>query len=296
MTQNKGKSKSAIYAENGIIYDAKTGKIFHPVLGWIAEPLVNGNDKIGKGIYHFSTLPGTIDYHVNIAFKVVESTIKSKKSANYGKTCKVNVIDNDNPVYIDVKGTCVFNCDGCYAQSGNYKYSTTIAYLAIRTWLVWNDVDFLKRAIIAQIKACKIKFVRIHASGDFASDEYIQMWIDIVTKCKNTSFWTYTKVEKAEKIFDSFENANIVHSVIEHFGFNFGHCDYILAVYKYLKSLEIPVYICRCGIDKNQHCTNCKGCSKFPFVLFIEHSTEYKAEKDILFPVLKEIIESQEKP
>ena len=55
------------------------------------------------------------------------------------------------------------------------------------------------------------------------------------------------------------------------------------------------VYICRCGVDKNQHCTNCKGCSKNDYVLFIEHSTDYKAENDPCFNELKEIIERQPK-
>lgn len=290
------KSKFDIYSEMGIKYDPLTGKIYHPFLGWINEVLVNGNEKIGKGVYHFSTLAGTGEYHVNIALHMVETTVKKKTSKKFGQKIKVVAVDNENPVYIDVKGTCVFDCKGCYAQAGNYRYDTTIAYLAIRTWLVWNDIDFLKRAIMAQIQADNIKFLRIHASGDFASDEYIKMWIQIVLAFQETAFWTYTKVDRAEKIFDHFGNANIVKSVIEHFGFNFGHCDYILALYNYLKSLGVPVYICRCGIDKNQHCTNCKGCSKFEYVLFLEHSTEYKAEKDPLFPVLKEIIENQEKP
>ena len=69
-----------------------------------------------------------------------------------------------------------------------------------------------------------------------------------------------------------------------------------LAEYKALKAIGKNVYICRCGIDKNQHCTNCTACSKNDFVLFIEHSTEYKAEKDPLFPVVKELIENQADP
>ena len=94
----------------------------------------------------------------------------------------------------------------------------------------------------------------------------------------------------------NFDNANIVKSVIPHIGVNYGTCEYILGAYETLKAAGLPVYICRCGIDKNQHCTNCKGCSVNKYVLFIEHSTEYKAEKDPLYPVLKAIIESQELP
>ena len=63
--------------------------------------------------------------------------------------------------------------------------------------------------------------------------------------------------------------------------------------YKALTAQGKNVYICRCGIDKNQHCTNCKGCSKNEYVLFVEHSTDYKAEADADFAELKAIIEAQ---
>ena len=148
---------------------------------------------------------------------------------------------------------------------------------------------------MAQIEADGIKLCRIHASGDFFSVEYIDMWKRICKAFPNTAFWTYTKNPIAESAFDGIDNINVVKSIIKGFGFNFGHCGYIMQVYKALQEKGIPVYICRCGIDKNQHCTNCKGCSKNEFVLFVEHSTEYKAESDPLFPVLRDLIESQAK-
>lgn len=164
---------------------------------------------------------------------------------------------------------------------------------AIKTYLARNHMDFVKRAIIAQIIADNIKLCRIHASGDFFSIEYVEMWRDIVKACEACVFWTYTKNTEAENAFNDFDNINIVKSVIHGFGFNFGTCGYILKVYRALKEAGKSVYICRCGIDKNQHCTNCKGCSKSEYVLFIEHSTGYKAEEDPLFEEVKAIIENQ---
>lgn len=106
--------------------------------------------------------------------------------------------------------------------------------------------------------------------------------------------WTYTKIKEYETLFDGLNNANVVKSVINGVGFNFGHCDYIIATYKKLKAMGANVYICRCGIDKNQHCQGCMHCVNCQFVLFIEHSTSYKAEKDPLYNELKALIESQE--
>lgn len=255
-------NKKEIYAAYGIQYE--NGKILSPVFGLINPLLVDGNAKLGKGVWTFSTLPGNMLYNVVI-----------------------------NNMSYTVKGTCVCNCKGCYAMTGFYNMPGVKAANAMKTILARDYIEFVKNAIIAQIKAENIKLCRLHASGDFFSVEYIDMWREIVRECPDTLFWTYTKNADAVNAFDGFDNANIVKSIIPGKGFNFGHCDYILRVYKELKAAGNSVYICKCGIDKNQHCTNCKGCAKHDFVLFIEHSTSYKAEKDAAFPELKAIIESQ---
>ena len=259
----KKESKKEIYAKHGINY--KNGKIEAPVFGFINPLLVNGNEKLGKGVYTFSTLPTNQIFHVVI-----------------------------NGMSFDVKGTCPCSCIGCYATKGFYNMPSVLAANAIKTILARDYLDFVVRAILAQIEAENIEFLRIHASGDFFSIEYIEAWKHIAKVANNTIFWTYTKNKEAENMFDGYANANIVHSLIKGYGFNFGHCDYIIRVYKALKKQGFKVYICRCGIDKNQHCNNCKGCSKNDYVLFVEHSTEYKAENDPCFEELKKIIEEQE--
>ena len=256
------KSKKAIYAEYGIEY--ANGKIKSEKYGFVNEMLIDGNAKIGKGIYHFSTLP------TNQMFNVII-----------------------NNMSYTVKGTCICNCAGCYATKGNYRFQSTKNSLGIRTLLIREELDFVERAIMAQIKADHIQAIRIHASGDFDSIEYLHMWQRIVKANSNVTFWTYTKVSEYEKAFDAFQNANIVKSIIPGIGFNFGHCDYIQRAYDALNASGKTVYICKCGIDKNQHCTNCKGCSMNEHVLFVEHSTDYCAEKDSAFPALKKLIESQ---
>lgn len=257
------KNKKAVYAEYGINYE--NGKIESPMFGFISPLLIDGNAKLGKGVWTFSTLPSNNIFHV--------------------------VIDN---MSFNVIGTCPCNCKGCYAQTGFYNMPSVLKSNAIKTILSREYMDFVKNAIIAQIKADNIKLCRIHASGDFFNSEYVETWREIVKACDSCVFWTYTKNASAENAFSDLANINIVKSVIHGFGFNFGTCEYILKVYKALKELGKDVYICKCGIDKNQHCTNCKGCSKNEFVLFIEHSTNYKAENDPYFAELKEIIANQE--
>lgn len=261
-------SKQAIYEQYGIQYE--NGKIFHPVFGWINPLLVNGNAKLGKGVWTFSTLPTNKEYTVTLA------TVAG-------------------PQEFTVKGTCPCCCEACYATKGFYNMPSVITSLAMKTWIARNDVDFMTRAILAQIKADGILICRIHASGDFCSAAYTDAWRRIVAECPETVFWTYTKNAAAESAFDDLANVNVVKSIIHGYGFNFGHCDYIIRVYKALKAAGRKVHICRCGIDKNQHCTNCHGCVENEIVLFVEHSTDYKAEQDPAYAELKALIDSQDK-
>lgn len=182
----------------------------------------------------------------------------------------------------------------CYATKGHYTHSNVKQSLAIKTWLCRHDIDFLKRAIMAQIAALGIQVLRVHASGDFDNAAYVEMWQEIAKAFPHVTMWTYTKKREYENAFDDIPNFNVVKSVIPGKGFNYGHCDYILSLYEYLKSMGKKVYICRCGIDKEQHCNNCTACAQCDYVLFLEHSTTYKAEKDPLFPAVKALIESQD--
>lgn len=252
--KKKRMTKAMIYALHGIIFH--DNKILDPNNNWISELLKEGNTKTGKRILTFSLLPGTED-----------------------------------------GGTCIRNCKGCYAMTGNYRFKTVRESLIRNTNLVNDHLDFVIRAITAQLEYAGEAEIRIHAAGDFNtknSDEYAQAWHDIAAAFPQDAFWTYTKIEKYESLFDDLDNANIVKSLIPEKGVNFGHCDYIIELYWYLKALKKDVYICRCGIDDNQHCEKCGHCSKAEYVLFLEHSTEYVAENDPLFPDLVALIESQD--
>ena len=139
-----------------------------------------------------------------------------------------------------------------------------------------------------------IERLRIHATGDFITGE-AKKYYELLKEFSHIKAWTYTKVTNDSDIelLDSLPNCNVVKSIIKGYGFNFGHVPYIANVYYYLKRNNKSVYICRCGIDSNQHCSNCDGCSDHDYVLFLEHSTGYKAESDYGFQKMVDLIESQ---
>ena len=119
------------------------------------------------------------------------------------------------------------------------------------------------------------------------------MWREIAKENTTVKFWSYTKYAPAEKAFNDIYNINIVKSLIRDCGLNFGHIGYIIDTFFTLKNRGEKVHICECGIDSNKHCNECRGCIDNTYVLFIEHSTEYKAEKDPLYNNIVDIINKQ---
>ena len=255
-------TKRDVYGAQGIVFDGD--HIVTPNGEHVTELLKDGNTKVGKTVFTWSTLPGNFEHNVTV-----------------------------NGEHMMIKGTCACNCDGCYAQRGRYNADNVKESNAIHTILIREYPDFVKRAIVAQIRASKIKLVRIHASGDF-EDSHVEPWREIISACPNTRFWTYTKNENAQHAFDDLPNMHVVPSIILNRGYNFGHCDYILETYLRLKDMGASVYICKCGFDDNAaHCNTCEACSKYDYVLFLEHSTSYNGKADPLYNTLKDIVMAQ---
>lgn len=252
------KKEIAAYNAHSISVTIDGARIVSPI-GDIMPVLKDGNTKTGKTVKTFSLLP------TNKAFNTCFGTIP---------------------------GTCPYHCEKCYATRGKYNCDNVINSNAINTILARDYMDFLDRAIRAQLDTLPGVDIRIHAAGDFFNKAYAEMWRGIVRDYPTNKFWTYTKTEY-ENTFAGLENGNIVKSLLPGIGFNFGHIEYVLRAYVELVARGETPYICRCTFDKNQHCENCKGCIDNLYVLFVEHSTEYKAEKDPLFPAACAIVDMQ---
>lgn len=92
------------------------------------------------------------------------------------------------------KVTCPFAKDCikfCYAQKGAYNFGNVKPIFEKRYNLTKSDV--FVEAINESIKAKKVDILRIHDSGDFYSNQYINKWLTIAKENKNVIFYAYTK-------------------------------------------------------------------------------------------------------
>jgi hypothetical protein len=79
----------------------------------------------------------------------------------------------------------------CYAKKGAYNFGNVKPLFEQRYNLTKSEI-FIE-AINDSIKAKKVDILRIHDSGDFYSNEYINKWITIAKENKNVIFYAYTK-------------------------------------------------------------------------------------------------------
>jgi hypothetical protein len=93
----------------------------------------------------------------------------------------------------------------CYARNGTYLFPKVKAAHARNLKLVLDDLDKFKGDMIHEA-AYRVKpggWIRIHDSGDFFSDEYLEAWMDIARIVPGVTFYCYTKeVERFKRIVE----------------------------------------------------------------------------------------------
>lgn len=108
---------------------------------------------------------------------VYEWNIPTGSTCPYAKDCKVTVdrttgkFKNESKEYY------------CYASKPE-------RFPGVREHR-WKNFEESKKGNIVIPKDCQR--VRIHASGDFYSQAYFDLWLDIARKNPNIEFWAYTK-------------------------------------------------------------------------------------------------------
>lgn len=164
---------------------------------------------------------------------------------------------------------CKSCAKGCYALKAQRQYPTVFDKRAINTYLARENISMLRALIVASLMLNNPKFVRIHSSGDFLSQAYVNMWAEIAALFPTIRFYTYTKVKgifdfsKAERVI------NIIESVLPDGDINFGSLEYVKE-----KSAKFGIPICPVGVTegKDFKCgESCTLCMNHKQVLFLQH-------------------------
>ncbi len=217
-----------------------------------------------------------------------------------GETSALDILGVYNWVHPDVlsrgnmkiaKNTLIFNlppvktCPNnascratCYAVPA-YRLYPGVRFKYDSNWhMAQNEIELLRGEIVAQLERERgFEIVRLHSSGDFFSQEYLDMWTAIAEQFPKIHFYTYTKADKVLDFSkaDSLKNFNIIRSFIQ------GHLNYGSMEYLGRMKKKFPkAYICPATKGKDVHCgKECRYCITGKMPLFKIHGTSRKAGK-----------------
>ena len=151
------------------------------------------------------------------------------------------------------KEVCGRQCPGCYALKAQLRFPTTVTPYRERRLEASKQSDFVDR-IVSELSKTRRKFVsvRIHESGEFHSQAYINKWQAIAQALPNIQFYAFTK---RIKDFDfsklmSLPNFVLIDSMM-HGGLN----------YDKLENLSPNIKICPATLSKDNKCgIDCNYC------------------------------------
>lgn len=119
------------------------------------------------------------------------------------------------------KGTCAYNCKGCYASKNYVNKAPAVRDMRKRNTEASRRFDFVNvmtKMIQRAEKDLSPRYVRVHDSGDFESYYSILDWIKITQNCPDSKFLAYTKrydaVYTALNLEKLPENLNIILSIM----------------------------------------------------------------------------------
>lgn len=151
---------------------------------------------------------------------------------------------------------CVTCAKTCYANLAYRLYPTCKARWDYNFHLAQTDIPALEAGISGELRQTRKPFVRIHVSGDFFSQDYVDMWERIIQAFPNKRFYAYTK---AYPLFDfsrleSLPNMNLINSFING-KLNYGKKGYCAKLIK-----DEGGFPCPAVLHDNVHCDTCLYC------------------------------------
>ncbi len=169
-------------------------------------------------------------------------------------------------------GKSCLNCKECYktcyARKAYKQYPNVKISWNYNLELAKNDPEKLFNSIVNQLKSTKKSIIRIHSSGDFFSQGYIDLWEKIIKSFPDKRFYVYTKVNKILDFSNirKLNNFNLIKSFIDGH-LNYGSIDYCNKLVKNHGAFLCPATKGK-GIRCGQDCNYCINNSR---PVFIEH-------------------------
>jgi hypothetical protein len=168
---------------------------------------------------------------------------------------------------IDSCPNCSLCAKNCYAKRAEKRFPIVRSARMRNFSLAKFHKRLLKKIILRDLQAGDI--VRVHESGDFFNEPYINMWYEIALERSDIKFYAYTKNQNFP--FERFRylmNFNVINSILPDGSMNFGKENVVRD-----KAILFNADICPCrrGQSSRTCMVSCTQCLTAKKMLFIAH-------------------------
>ena len=80
----------------------------------------------------------------------------------------------------------------CYAHDAAVLHNNVVPQYRARNLEIAHRADF-RDLMIQKLKRARLPRMRVHESGDFFNQKYLNDWVEIIKEIPNKEFWIYTK-------------------------------------------------------------------------------------------------------
>jgi len=165
------------------------------------------------------------------------------------------------------------NCDSCkdtcYARINYKRYPNNKAKYDYNYTMSRDNPQRLEADLVNELSLYTYKTIRVHASGDFWSQRYVDMWHSVASQLPDIRFFGMTKTIGLFNFecIDNLPNFNIINSFINGW-LNYGDMEYITN----LKAHNPVAHICQATINPSIHCgLQCEYCITEKYPVFKIH-------------------------
>lgn len=208
---------------------------------------------------------------LNLKKKVVKFNFERFNAGNSKLSNSILIFDL--PAGSD--GSCVdcSACEGtCYAKFAQVFYPSTKLFRDVNFELAKNYPETLFTLLEMQLSSTKNNVVRIHSSGDFYDEKYVDNWIELIHKFPKKRFYCYSKSPYILERENLPKNLNVISSFLTINGkkyLNYGNMKYLTE----LQEKDPSIFLCPATTHKawdgkcGKECKVCLTHNKIGFLL-----------------------------
>ena len=192
------------------------------------------------------------------------------------------------PAAIDKNGNLVSACSGCYATSGNYRFSNVQAP-RLYNQIAWESQDFIEK-FVEELQ--NERFFRWFDSGDLYSIKLAEKVYQIMQKTPHVLHWLPTRMYKFAKFMPILEKMQALPNVVVRLSSDSIQGEKVKNAAIDTNSTIIhpdqigkdkSLFVCK-AYEQNGKCLTCKACysKEVKTIAYVGHGASMKKRQNLI--------------